>query len=504
MESFFNRLAARPMRVVVALSLLLLLSGNWILPLIDRDEPRFAEASREMLQGGDYVSPHLNGAYRFDKPPLIYWCQTVSYRALGITPFAARLPSVLFATATAALLALWGRRMGHPKAGFYAGLIFITCLQIQVHGRLSVADIPMIFFVSASAWAGWELTRPECGHRVALWWLFQICMALGFLAKGPPAWMPLAGMVVGAVLYPKAFRFPWWSGLAGFVVILALISLWGIPALYETKGEYFKVGIGHHVVERSLGTINGHGASGVIGWIALLPLYFLTFIPSFFPWALKVPAALQRWWGTRREDAFGWYLLMQAFLIFAVFSVVRTKLPHYTLPAFPMLALWLALQIEAHEKAAQTDIQFKPSRLNFIQKMDRWVSMPKGVFGMTALSLGLTWIGFSLAAPHFMTTNLWREVRPYAKPETRVAVVGFGEDSLEWEFRQTVTNYVERIALTNSQAFLKQGPPCVLIVPTKHFTGDLSNAANHAIIKRATGIDTTYLKKWDMTAVILQ
>ena len=93
------------------LSLFLFLSGNWIVPLTDRDEARFGEASREMLQRSDLVIPWFNGQYRFDKPPLIYWCQIACYRCLGENAFAARLPSALFAMAVAVVLLLWGRRL---------------------------------------------------------------------------------------------------------------------------------------------------------------------------------------------------------------------------------------------------------------------------------------------------------------------------------------------------------------------------------------------------------
>ena len=81
--------SAKPLRIVVLIGLVLLLSGNWILPLMDRDEPRFAEASREMLQRNDMIIPWFNGQYRFDKPPLIYWCQAACYQVLGENAFAA-------------------------------------------------------------------------------------------------------------------------------------------------------------------------------------------------------------------------------------------------------------------------------------------------------------------------------------------------------------------------------------------------------------------------------
>src|SRR5438046_7282672 len=72
-------------------------AGTWSLPLIDRDEPRFAEASREMLERGDYIVPYFNNQFRFDKPPLTYWCQAASFRVLGEDDFAARLLTAIAA-----------------------------------------------------------------------------------------------------------------------------------------------------------------------------------------------------------------------------------------------------------------------------------------------------------------------------------------------------------------------------------------------------------------------
>ena len=165
MQSWFEKLAARPQRSILFLSLGLLLAGNWILPLTDRDETRFAEASREMLQRGDFVVPWFNGAWRFDKPILIYWCQSASYRVLGVNDFAARLPSVLFTTTTALLLVRWGRKIADAKTGFLAGAMFIAGLHVAIIGRVATADMAMVFFVTLAVWSGWELTRPENTSR---------------------------------------------------------------------------------------------------------------------------------------------------------------------------------------------------------------------------------------------------------------------------------------------------------------------------------------------------
>jgi 4-amino-4-deoxy-L-arabinose transferase-like glycosyltransferase len=311
---------------------------------MDRDEPRFAEASREILQRGDYLIPWFNGQYRFDKPPLIYWCQAAAFGMLGQNAFAARLPSVLFSVATSILLLLWGRRLGREREGFYASIIFATCVQLLIHGRLAVADMPMIFFFLAAAWSGWEMTRPQTTQK-RWWWIFYLSMALGFLSKGPVAWLPLAGLILGRCLRPQDFRLPWQKVVLGILLVLSVVGLWGLPALIVTHGRFFTVGIGHHVVFRSLGIMEGHGGPGWVGFVLTLPAYFITFFVSFFPWALKVPGSLRSWWPSRHSDVPGWYLLLQTALVFAVFTMVRTKLPHYTLPAFPLLSLWLAMRI---------------------------------------------------------------------------------------------------------------------------------------------------------------
>lgn len=480
MQSLAERVSAKPLTTVVLLSLLLFLSGNWILPLMDRDEPRFAEASREMLQRSDLVIPWFNGQYRFDKPPLIYWCQMVSYRVLGENAFAARVPSALFATATAVLLVLWGRRLESERTGFFAAIMFITCPQVLIHGRLAVADLPMIFFGVAAVWSGWEMTRSRAERR--WWWIFYISLALGFLAKGPVAWLPAAGLLLGRWLYAGQFELSLRSMLSGLLLTLALVGLWGVPALLATNGQFFTVGIGHHVVFRSLGIMEGHGGPGWIGYVLTLPLYLVTFFFSFFPWALRIPSALRGWWPSRRVDLLGWYLLLQAALVFAVFTLVRTKLPHYTLPAFPLLSLWLArCMVEGQ---------------NLTFRIGRWAA------GMCVLALVVTLVLFKAIQPDFVAANLWRQARPFSKPEMEFATVDFNEPSLVWEFRQGLTNYLQQLTLEQAGPFLQKAGPRILILPTKQFSGELRNLATNTMSFRSAGLDTARFRRLDLTAVV--
>src|SRR5882762_1455407 len=98
--------------------------GTWSLPLIDRDEPRFAEASREMIQRSDYVVPYFNNQLRLDKPPLTYWAQVASYRIFGESDFSARFPSVIAAALIAVVIFAWSRHNGATSVGWWPAIIF--------------------------------------------------------------------------------------------------------------------------------------------------------------------------------------------------------------------------------------------------------------------------------------------------------------------------------------------------------------------------------------------
>src|SRR4051812_4986227 len=113
--------------------------------LWDRDEPRNAQCAREMLQRTDWVVPTMNGELRTHKPVLLYWCIMSSYLALGVTEFAARLPSALCAIGTVICVYRMGRRLFGPKAGVWAGVALATSLMFVVAGRAATPDSLLIF-----------------------------------------------------------------------------------------------------------------------------------------------------------------------------------------------------------------------------------------------------------------------------------------------------------------------------------------------------------------------
>jgi 4-amino-4-deoxy-L-arabinose transferase-like glycosyltransferase len=337
----------------------------------------------------------------------------------------------------------------------------------------------MIFFCTLAAWSGWELTRPENSERKKWWWIFYVALAFGFLAKGPVAWLPLGGMILGRAFRKDSFRLPLNETIVGLCVAVALVALWGGPALTQTGGKFWSVGMGEHVLNRSLSAIDGHGAAGALQFLVLLPLYFLTFFASFFPWSLRVPRTLKNWWPERKRDDLGWFLLVNALLIFAVFSLVKTKLPHYTMPAFPLIALWLARQISGDTK------------------ISAWFTRRLAL--MIVVILAVTIGGFGFARGHFLSQNLWNATQQYVRPETKIGCFGFVEPSLVWKYRAVTTNYVTLGEVKQAEDFLTNAPPLILVVPTEALAKLSDTNGLHVSVR---GLDVVKFKNRDLTAII--
>jgi 4-amino-4-deoxy-L-arabinose transferase-like glycosyltransferase len=409
--------------------------GNSSLPLIDRDEPRFAEASREMRQNGDFLVPRLNGEYRFDKPPLIYWSQVLAYDFLGDNDFAARLPSVIFAALTATATLVFATRVFGANVGLWAGLILASCLQMFVHARAAVADMPMLLFFLMATWAGWERLRNSSRFW---WWTFYLSLGLGFLAKGPVALLPILFAPLHSLLCRFPFKLRTGSALFGGLVVVAVIGLWGIPAVLVTHGEYFWVGLGKHVLERSLEPMESHGGPGFLGYLLFLPFYPIASLFSFFPWCIFLPVCVIRLW--IRRDWEDNYFIGVVLLVVVVFTAIQTKLPHYVLPAYPALAILVARQIE--------QVQWKPLIL---------------VVTLVAY-LGIATIGFCSIEPQFLSKKIAQQALPLVSPDTRTGSIHYDEQSLIWYLRAKIRPFHLRLDPDKLANFMEQPGPALCVI----------------------------------------
>lgn len=357
----------RPGWEVLAAGLLalgLLLVGNASIPLIGRDEPRFAEAAREMLARGELVVPTFGGLDRYDKPILVYWCTVASYAVFGVNEGAARLPSNLAGALVVALVAASGRRRWGPGAGLLAGGLLLATLTFHVQARACTADLVMLLPTTAAMLALERLAAGEGNrlHAAVLW----LGLGLSTLAKGPVgpavavaagvalwalgrAWrrwelvalagvlvlgwwrlgpsvlaLPAAAAAVGAVRSGPAraglARLRWWWGAP---LAAAVVVPWTLAAFLATDGAFFRVGVGRHVVARSLTALESHG--GFPGF------YMVTGLVAALPWFPLLAPALRRFWREGQQRFLLAWLLGPLVLL----ELVQTKLVHYWLPSYP-------------------------------------------------------------------------------------------------------------------------------------------------------------------------
>lgn len=333
--------------LLLALTLILYLPGTISIPLMDRDEPRFAHATVEMIDRGSWAVPYFNGEYRFDKPPLTYWWMRLHYALLGVNELAARLHSVIAVFLTALVTCGMARSLTqNARLGLFAGVAWLTCLQALAHGRLCVADMPMVLFVTLGCRALVELLTDASEKPVKPWggwfWCLWLSLGAGFLAKGPIAWLvPALALVLWRWLFWRK-PLPWRrvQALPGMLVALIMVAAWGIPALIETKGAYWQAGIGEHVVKRGTDVFNGR---------KFIPGYYLiTTWFSLFPWmmfVLPVWRVLRTNWTPQTSFLVAWFMAPQV-----IFFFYATQLPHYVMPGYPAFFVLLALAWQQRKK----------------------------------------------------------------------------------------------------------------------------------------------------------
>jgi 4-amino-4-deoxy-L-arabinose transferase-like glycosyltransferase len=422
-----------------------------LLPLLDRDEPRFAEASREMLQSGNLIVPTFNGAPRYAKPPLIYWCQATAYTIFGENAFAARFPSLVATAGTALLLFVWGTRLGRAQIGLGAGLAYAFCLQTMQQGRVATADALLIFFMTLTAFAGWKIIRPKepgC-PRAMCFIVLALGFAGGFLAKGPEALLPLFPLLfcareAGSRVIGKL--------IASFLLGLAVVLFWAIPAYIETHGDYWREGLSEGVGQRMVMSLQGHGASS-LGWYLLgvplyYPLWFLLGALPFWPLLVIHRKKLFRAWTPDLADT---YLILNAGLIFVIFSLMVTKLPHYTLPAFPFLALLLARRLQSVGLSTDAMIKFG------------WAT---GIM-LALLTLIVVPLAIANQATPSPVGQLVREAHDVLKPDTEFALVDFQEPNAIWEMRRAVKGFGQTIPQSEVLELLSQPTPHAIILTSE-------------------------------------
>jgi 4-amino-4-deoxy-L-arabinose transferase-like glycosyltransferase len=309
---------------------------------LDRDEPRFTQATKQMLESGNYVDIRYQDEHRYKKPVGIYWLQAAAATLSGVGAEAPlwvyRLPSALGAIIVVLLVYWTARAFTGPPGAFLAGLLVAMTFVLGAESKLAKTDAVLFATIVASQGALARIWLEETGRRSwPLAFVFWTALAAGILVKGPVAPM-VVGLTVLALM-ALTRKFAWFKGtvpLIGLVWMILLVSPWFIAIWQASGGAFFQEAIGHDLLGKVASGQESHGAPP----LTHLALMFAVFwpVPAFFL------VSVQRLWADRRTKAviFGIAWFVPAWI---VFELVPTKLPHYTMPLVPALAIPIALAL---------------------------------------------------------------------------------------------------------------------------------------------------------------
>lgn len=342
--SRFGWMHARNMALAAMIGFLMALPGLFSLPPLDRDESRFAQASVQMLESGDWVRIRFQNEARNKKPAGIHWLQAASVSLFSSAPareiWAYRLPSALGAALAAALAYLAGARLFAPRPALLGACLLGASVLLSTEGMIAKTDA-VLCACGAGAFAAlaWLRTRApaEKGRLSAIG--FWLAIAFAILIKGPiiPGIAALTLIAIG--LWEKKWAWmrpllaPWGPALA-----LAMIAPWGIAITLATEGRFFSDALGGDLAGKlALKGAESHGAPP--------GLHMLLAPVLSFPITLGLPfaalLAFQSVRGARGDEKLAGARFALAWLIPAwiAFEMAPTKLAHYPLPLYPSLAL---------------------------------------------------------------------------------------------------------------------------------------------------------------------
>ncbi|MBO0351439.1 glycosyltransferase family 39 protein [Phormidium pseudopriestleyi FRX01] len=400
-----------PPKFALILSILGLLGIGWItflwklgsVGLVDETEPLFAEAARQMVVTGDWITPYFNQETRFDKPPLIYWLMAIAYQIFGVNEWAVRLPSALSAiflmgfvfftllyftiphsSIPSEINELDPPRNIPRKAWFCAGLggaIAAVNFQTIAWARIGVSDMLLsacmgiallaFFWGYASSQAlqtsenQVKTSLPSTVLTADIWYIiFYSFIALAILAKGPVG-IVLPGLIIGSfAIYLGQVKELWREikPLRGILIITIIALPWYLLVILANGQTYIDTFFGYHNFERFTQVVNNHSEA----WY----FYFLVILTGFAPWSIYLPIAIarlrfwkrSRWQNQPRANHLGLFALFWLSGIFIFFTVAVTKLPSYILPALPAAAILVTLFWS--EESFKTDRDRKPDRFS--------------------------------------------------------------------------------------------------------------------------------------------
>ena len=342
---------ARASIILLVFCLLAFLPGFMRIPPVDRDEARFAQATKQMVESGDYIDIRFQDEVRYKKPVGIYWLQAACVKAgeaLGIRDaklkiWLYRIPSFLGATG-GVLLTYWAAlAFVSRRAALLAAIMMAASVLLGVEARLAKTDAMLFLTVIAAMGAMARLYLGEGGEasggrrRWILPGIFWTALAGGVLLKGPLILMFVGLTVATLIVFDRNARWLWALRPAlGSLWLVALVLPWFAAIVLKSGNAFFSEAVGQDLLSKVASGQESHGAPP--GYYLLL--FFATFWPASIFSGLAAPAIWRDWRQAPTRFLLAW--LVPSWI---VLELVVTKLPHYVLPLYPAIAILIAGRI---------------------------------------------------------------------------------------------------------------------------------------------------------------
>jgi 4-amino-4-deoxy-L-arabinose transferase-like glycosyltransferase len=338
-----------PLAVLLLICVLAWVPRFFTLPPLDRDESRFAQATKQMLETDDFVDIKLGGVARYEKPAGIYWLQALSTAALGGAERNAiwtyRVPSLLGAMAAVAATFWLASAFAGAETAFFSGLILALSVLLMTEAKIAKTDAVLLAAVTVAqavivrvylASRAPQVCASPSTRIVLLGWA---AFGLGVLIKGPVVAAVTIASIVAIIVWDRDWR--WLARLKplpGLAIALAIVLPWAIAIGIASHGQFYAKSLGQDFAGKLMGDAESHGAPP--GYFTLLAGFI------FWPGSLLLLPGFVYGIARRNESAMR-YLLAWAATTWLIFELAPTKLPHYVLPAFPALAILSALWLTA-------------------------------------------------------------------------------------------------------------------------------------------------------------
>lgn len=348
--------------------------------LMDVDETRYVAMSRDMFNTKDFLTLYLNGQYFFEKPPLYFWQECLSFALWGgkVNEWTARFPVALLGFIFSFVVYFTARKRVSRRFGVFTSLILATSLEFIMLAKYAILDIVLTFYVGLALVCYFQVYFCQENHKKFYWWAFYFFTGLAVMAKGIPGIAIPFGTVFFTSIMAKKFKeiFKPLYIIPGAIIFLLIVLPWHIIMFKKYDPLFYNEYIIKHHLHRFLNTANNE-----IGRKQPFYYYFLVVLWGFIPWIFSMIAVFVdkiKNWGklhyvekVRNFDfssmdnvhkalALCWVTVIW---IMFFFSSSSTKLATYILPIYYPLAIIVGLMWQdyvdkkKHEKPINISVQ---------------------------------------------------------------------------------------------------------------------------------------------------